>query len=565
MNSNRSPSAKGSSSDHLLASIGHASSLKRLFKDVITPADRAVLSQYLRELEIDITRHDAEIQRLRAATYAAESRHRQLKNAFEMYSSLLAPIHRLPAEILHYIFSLCCDDLSILWGLQGELQVPTLVILTMVCSRWRELAISSSNLWAAIQFGHYSGSEEPHENGHRLNRMTQLFMARARNSPLRITFCVAQEEEGGLVQDPGFSLALDALCRRSNQWRHVEFEGYTYDHPALALIRGNLSNLQFLGYKEPQRMDEASELALLGPCPALRSMRLCLYLPERPFRENILEVPWHQLETLSLKLFPDTPSPLQILDRCPNLKNMTIDSYQGFDTPDRDFEGHIVSNLHHLSIDMHPGSMTYVPFLEHVTLPQLSSLDLYGIRQPRGSGCDEQPILDFFRRSSFPLTSLSLRYPNLSDDQVVRLLRAVPSLRTLHIEEGFDHSIDDPHPEDPPTAETRPMPNVLCTSNLFKRLLVDIIGPASAADSSFLPHLEKLDVAVHGKTVDSEAFAKAMISRWIPDPGLSARLGIDSICEVKVKFVDSAPEMPEGLERLRLFRSEGLRVELPEV
>src|ERR1700691_2384447 len=86
-------------------------------------------------------------------------------------NTILAPICRLPAEILAEIFVLCMNyDISSF----DPMQSPSLV--GRVCRGWRQVGLSTQKLWSCITVTDYRSS----------SKMVKLWMSRAISAPLTI-------------------------------------------------------------------------------------------------------------------------------------------------------------------------------------------------------------------------------------------------------------------------------------------------------------------------------------------------------------------------------------------
>ncbi|KZP12273.1 hypothetical protein FIBSPDRAFT_755204, partial [Athelia psychrophila] len=98
---------------------------------------------------LDNARHtlsavDAEIQKISAAWSYLREKRDALQNSIHRHESLLAPIRRLPEDVLRHIFYL---------SLPGSLEQSSFdnilapLLLTQVCEPWKQCAISSQRLW----------------------------------------------------------------------------------------------------------------------------------------------------------------------------------------------------------------------------------------------------------------------------------------------------------------------------------------------------------------------------------------------------------------------------------
>ncbi|KAG8796304.1 hypothetical protein FRC12_000719 [Ceratobasidium sp. 428] len=100
-------------------------------------------------------------------------------------STTLAPIHKLPVEILGYIFTLvqpCCVHHKIIQK-RSQISKSQLVdALSMVCSLWRKVALSTRELWSHLDFT----INVKHVLFGLLYGRARLWIERARGCPLHL-------------------------------------------------------------------------------------------------------------------------------------------------------------------------------------------------------------------------------------------------------------------------------------------------------------------------------------------------------------------------------------------
>ncbi|KAJ7587185.1 hypothetical protein C8J56DRAFT_92729 [Mycena floridula] len=109
--------------------------------------------------EGEVTRCSDEILRLRGVIELVEKHQARLNHEIFIHQSFIAPIHRLPPELLALIFSFFCtidfwDDPFERMSdcISGSLFREPFIIAT-VCSHWRSIAVSTPSLWATIILG----------------------------------------------------------------------------------------------------------------------------------------------------------------------------------------------------------------------------------------------------------------------------------------------------------------------------------------------------------------------------------------------------------------------------
>ncbi|KAI5896931.1 uncharacterized protein SCHCODRAFT_02676465 [Schizophyllum commune H4-8] len=164
-----------------------------------TTQDAVILSEQLRELQ------EAE-PRVKSGT---------LRNAvhtqIQIHSALLAPIRRLPFELLSRIF--CCASSNASFVEWEHYDARIVRTLTQVCYTWREVATQTAVLWAHIRI---YPTAWPSLHRFRRKRATfedELFtrLSRTAESPLRVELLAHHAEA---IREPLLSL----ICGQSHRW-----------------------------------------------------------------------------------------------------------------------------------------------------------------------------------------------------------------------------------------------------------------------------------------------------------------------------------------------------------
>ncbi|KAL0565715.1 hypothetical protein V5O48_016307, partial [Marasmius crinis-equi] len=382
--------------------------------------------------------------------------------------------------------------------------------------------------------------EEWEKEEERCYRIVQIFLERAGNSLLSLSFD---------TEDSCSDLhrTLDALCLRAEQWQNVVFRSCRsfLENNALKTIRGKLVNLRGVTFK----VDNANELAMvdfLGPCPSLQYIYHDIAHDAKPRLANPPDfAPWKHIANLHLELSSDDiyAEALRIVSLCSSLFHLRFDFYEYRGLRERRGSAYFVSNVQSLCLDM-PGTC-WNPYFEglltNIEMPNLKSLRLWG--EPLSDEDtfteedeefmqgDEMLIIDFIRRSSCALTSLSLEHTEFHD--VPNLLRLLASLKSLSIREKRS------------------------TSGLFTARILENLIPA-ATSPPFLPHLSNLSLDVYRSTLEHHVFVEAMLSRW---NAFDAKVGIDRIESVSVRFIDG---FGSGLQCFEILKCAGVPITLPQ-
>ncbi|KAJ7687509.1 hypothetical protein B0H17DRAFT_1069806 [Mycena rosella] len=146
-------SAPSSSSISGLHAYGHADLVRELLRSHRQlPADQ--LSSVVSSLSDELLRYDEDITALEAQLARLVSERAVLRSLHTDCGSLLAPIRRLPSEILAEIFALNLPPSAILDELEDGYQEGAfdvlahspLLAISQVCARWHAIAMGTPAL-----------------------------------------------------------------------------------------------------------------------------------------------------------------------------------------------------------------------------------------------------------------------------------------------------------------------------------------------------------------------------------------------------------------------------------
>jgi len=161
-----------------------------LFRSMREPSSIEVTSilQSFQMAKDAILIHDDKISRLEQILNTLQLQRDILQDYARQQESLLAPIRKLPVEILTQIFSLYHLDsgygLEIRQGVQkGESVKSPILALSHVCSHWRTVSISRPLLWSSISIDFERLEDDGVE---RLQSLIGLYLDRSRRALLNI-------------------------------------------------------------------------------------------------------------------------------------------------------------------------------------------------------------------------------------------------------------------------------------------------------------------------------------------------------------------------------------------
>ncbi|KAJ6465210.1 hypothetical protein C8R47DRAFT_1155352 [Mycena vitilis] len=390
----------------------------------------------------------------------------------DICSSTLAPIRRLPPELLNNIFLLCSTPPRDLTspGYAAEIHRLTrhdLMQLAHVCAHWRALVLGTPAFWRIIDVDLMFWS-------HKMLPLVQTALTRSASTPLLLRLGAPE----GVDIDRSL---LEMVAQHSNRWQAV---GICMDFPfytSLSSIRGNLPLLEsahIAGVVDPDDVLHTTEMAKA----AVKLFSVAPQLTEVTYTgpPQALEfLPWIQMkrfEYLDL-LLTELSEALSALQYFPpgiqfELRRLLCQPDPG----DEFIPPPTVSDLTDFIVEFaFPCHDAIAYILNRLTLPCLSYLEFLSLNYKDAPLTWNQPAFHaFYMRSGChkTLTSLFLLHVAISPDE---LLDCVTDLRALQGLVIADH----------PSVSGKPE-HILLTDEVFRRLA----HTGSDSEPSLIPQLE---------------------------------------------------------------------------
>lgn len=290
----------------------------RTGQQICSSSEAANYSRAMFAMHSQLTIWDSNMERLEAALDALKTDHRNLSRYASSYQTMLAPVRRLPVEILLSIFEEACSELGVislqdkipLWSTEDEsvsLYCNTPVYLASVCYYWRSICLSAPKLWTHS----YIYARRPSLSSATVN-LILLFKKRSNPLPLSISISALYDTEfdcdfscehkdakpldfDSLNQLLGFGelentlvdterlrrLCLDVECR------HI------CDYPPLSFPR--LEQLEISGYPSEYSGKGTRLFEDTFNYSKLRELRLSHY-----YSHKDIHLPWKQIKILQL-------------------------------------------------------------------------------------------------------------------------------------------------------------------------------------------------------------------------------------------------------------------------
>ena len=450
---------------------------------------------------------DVQISNLENALEDLRRRRAALECFTQEHQAILAPMRRLPPEILGDIFNLC------LHGRWQERvfdirQAP--LLLSQVCIGWRDIALANTKLWSTISIYLQSSCLKSE------SALVKTWLDRAGGHPLSIRLVDPWQRASHPV--------FDLISSCSDRWQHVELVVAQSFFESLNL---GVSTLESASFPEGAWGNQSINTFLAAP--RLRS--LLVGFPASPY---MTQLPWDQLTELHLHEL-QLEMCLEIIRQSLNLIScdLTIRSWM---EPIPSVTCQIL--LPQLRFLRVKASSDMGDLFDHLTLPALLEIQLviYGIQ---GAAWVDQ-FISSLHRSSCSVQKLHLECDRpVSDDHLLQCLRNTPSLTMLELR-GYN------------------------ASNLGKSGMNQLTCRASSRPdtTSIIPNLRTIILQYYNDlTFDDEAFVDMIASRWKFDAtasgGQIARLQTVHVSIFRHSGVVSSKEM---LGCLRAFRGEGLDI-----
>jgi hypothetical protein len=459
----------------------------------------------------------------------------------------------LPTEILQEVFLWCLpspsnDSEHAVFMRRETLAGPehAPMLLCRICKEWRNVALSSPNLWTTLSVIVRLGVAVPAPN------LVSMWLSRTGVLPLNISLYQQNESNANCI---AAGCILDIFQQRAPQWGNVRLELFGPHSTRLGIGGVRVGNFlrDFRLYIANNFSEETEEdlFRVFSSVPHLHSLHVSRIPRLDLSGYSSIPIPWMQLTHLSLDYVPAVGAALRILDKCPNLEScsMKIDTPRG----SLPYSPPHLSQLHTLSINL--GFESLACFLDHLILPQLIDLTV-SVRGPLEHYRWAQEQFDaFLTRSTCQIRRLEIHDTGMTSSEFVCCIQH-PNLQAvveLVIDDTKGWTLNPfvtPAALDLLTLPTRHHPNWPCTRDHtpFE------IGSQQIA--CFLPLLERLTIRGNCFLSPDGTIASTLESRW--------RNHTSKVSRLKLVEVELPANHMEDMRRLRELQGEGLEVVLSQ-
>jgi hypothetical protein len=354
-----------------------------------------------------ISKIDNEITRLMNSVKELQSKRDTLLTYAEMHTILLAPIQRLPPEILAAIFLNCMETKWFnprYYHFRPRLDKAPL-LLGHVCSRWRSITLSTPRLWASFTLTiqpKYLKLDVP---------LAKTWFGRSGTCPLFIKLGSA----GNYNYQDSMRPLMEVFLSHCKRWHTVHLDLPLPVICSLAPARNRLTCLQSL-FIDGQWKNTVDTFEY---APQLRYVSLASHIAP-----SEVKIPWNQLRYCRLGGDRRIESCLELLRLTPNLEECAVSLLDHLPYPHSPVQ---LSRLHSIHIRGHPA------FLEKLLVPELHEVSIRLSRVPWTAALTSLFLRCSIRKFSVRTIASSI----LRDDEMIQVLQASPTLVELELR---DHS-----------------------------------------------------------------------------------------------------------------------------
>ena len=447
---------------------------------------------------------------------------------------------RIPIETLQEIFLHCrspspsvTEELAYhSIDLRGHSPQIAPLLLCQICRSWRQAAISFPDIWTSLDIFVSVGKARPSAP------LAATWLARSGTLPLSLSLHQQNEfDDNCIAAGEIFELYKQYISR----WHNIHFD---------------LTNSRYYRSLTSQQRSApmlkefsigTSHLDLFGIfdfVPRLSNLRV----PSIPNLSHLgdcsVPIPWSQLVSLSLDYIPSVCASLHILEKCPNLTDVSFKLWVSMDAPPLININPVHHKLRSLTINLLQDQLSL--FLGHVTFPGLIQATIYA-REQRYYEWPQAKLEEFLERSQCRLVHFEIHQTgmNYTDFAACVCNRHLQSLVRFLVDDRRDWTWD-------PFFTDQAVGLLTCSScddiNVSRRRELARVGDSAC----LLPNLESISIRGTSMWTTDGMVADMIESRW----------RFHHCKRLKYAELEMPSSQVEDIRRLKEFCSEGLELDI---
>ncbi|SJL02408.1 uncharacterized protein ARMOST_05735 [Armillaria ostoyae] len=354
-----------------------------------------------------------EIRRVSDVLKILENKRRQLEEIDSEYKTALAPIRRVPPEIIMEVFYAFTNEHEF-YDVFDVNDGPW--VLSRVCRRWRHVSISlCPSIWAGMLVNVTDNDPTP-----------LLTTALSYSANCKLDFSIISHSSINMSAN---TEPFDELASQSRRWRSADFNGLPWLMGRLLRVRGNVPNLEVC-HIDSHLFGVSATFDALDPAPRLKH----LHLKDLAFEQAMI-VTAHNLISFSDDRMDDSDGLLHstylgILRASPYLETFDIQHHGPRDVALPVATPRIV----HLTLQ----KLVFLEaaFINSLELPALKSLEIY--REAYPPFYITSPGMFLALRNLIEISRCSLTHLFISgtvlDNYVLSILELCPGLISLQFQ-----------------------------------------------------------------------------------------------------------------------------------
>lgn len=434
---------------------------------------------------------DEKIEHLSSVLHLLRDKRRELAQKDGKLRAILAPVRRVPAEILARIFDITCHaHYRDCWATNSnstDIKSPPWN-LTHTCRIWRATALSLPELWPNIHVRSLASVSKGHD------LLMREYLSRSIDRSLSI--CIKWDDIG--LSPYGRDL-LKYIMLHASRWSTAElkFEKIDSETSILDRLTDNLPALEVLRLSSDAGLPVASDAFQVAP-----RLREVSFKGIRHFTTRI-PIPWSQITHFACA--ESTPGDiLASMQLMPNLEVCELAYAKGRDQTGVN-PGNLTVHHTHLRRLILEDKMVY-KILEDMRLPALEDICVWASRRSLPY------IIDLLFRSACPLHRFHLKVPFLPGQKEQSI--AIELLESLNLYPVTHLRVQD-----------------VSYSNLPSTPSLVLLALAKS-QSPLLPHLEHLHLNLCAGNVRQadEVILSILQIRWCSVPAEMTRLRTFRLC-----------------------------------
>ncbi|KAF5354811.1 hypothetical protein D9756_005630 [Leucocoprinus leucothites] len=380
---------------------------------------------------VDVRRLEEEIWRVKNVLAQLQGECRALEGFVDTHRAFLTPARRVYPEIWAEIFKYCPRGSKHRRFTEVEDSFDPRegpMVLTQVCSAWRQIAMSTPQLWTTIRLTY---------RGHNASQQALVRAWVQRSGGLPLTIAVMEAKPTGYPKtypplNWSESEVLYELCMSCVRWKdlYLLLPASPLPWTGLESIRHELHSLQNLVVHTSRgSLSPDSTVNLFEDAPLLQSITM-----DHSISFSTIDVPLTQITRLEFSLHKHTPASIDAcllsLDLVPNVQECVF--HMGACEPWTTLPMIHHSQLRSLTVIVEPlrdnTQKGLARFFSNISVPNLKSLVVHSVAN--GRQWDHYSIGHFLSRTP-SLETLELKCDNIKANELLEELREAAALTTL--------------------------------------------------------------------------------------------------------------------------------------